>query len=382
MKRAFEGITIAAISSLLCILLLEAGAWFYVRASKEQTAKLEILPPAKMEIYRKMFPDMTETEIGGMFFTYKQIYAPWVDFRNADIDTPRVHAKGFLRRTDPEYSSAPEGALDVFFFGGSTMQGVHVPDDRTLPSAFISVAAKSPEVRFRAFNYGQPYFHLKQEAALFLDMLMDGKRPRVAVFLDGLNDLISPGATYAGTPFFTPAFAWLFDQPYRHAGLGEVMLNTNLYKVITRDFEDRKLADTVPKEVANLNYSLPSGVDPRDVYRRIADSYVRNVNLLQSICKAENIICLFFLQPIPFLGYDQSADIISMRKDPAHFKSSYDAIKQQLANTRGFYPLDNAFAPPRELPYVDAVHYSPYGNRVLAELIHEKVREHVLRGER
>jgi hypothetical protein len=52
---------------------------------------------------------------------------------------------------------------------------------------------------------------------LFLNMLIDGQSPKVAVFLDGLNDVIAEGATYSRAPFFAPAyehvFAHLFAPP-------------------------------------------------------------------------------------------------------------------------------------------------------------------------
>jgi hypothetical protein len=83
--------------------------------------------------------------------------------------------------------------MEIEFFGGSTIEGVHVPDDRTIPASFVRVAQLHNSA-FHAVNYGQPHYYSKQEAHLFLSLVMDGKVPRVAVFLDGLNDFIIPGA--------------------------------------------------------------------------------------------------------------------------------------------------------------------------------------------
>src|SRR3989442_7580788 len=137
MKRVIEGITISALTVFLSLCLLELGAGLYVQLNKG-AADIRHAPglvPANMDAYRKMFPDFSDADIRGMFFDYKQTYSPWVDFRNEDLNYPHVHAHGLLRRTDPEYSARVDNAHEIFFFGGSTMQGVHVPDDRTLPSA-------------------------------------------------------------------------------------------------------------------------------------------------------------------------------------------------------------------------------------------------------
>ncbi len=115
--------------------------------------------------------------------------------------------------------------------------------------------------------------------------------------------------------------------------------------------------------------------------RKITSSYVRYVKLTTVACKEKNIICLFFLQPVPFVNYDRSAEIISIKQDFPQFKAGYEVIKKELEPVTNFYALDDAFAHPHELPYVDAIHYSPYGNRVLAELIYRKVRDHLRRGE-
>ncbi len=106
MKRAIEGVTICALTVLLSLCLLEFAAWLYVGYSKGGAEIRETPDAARIDVYRKMFPDLSDADIRGMFLTYKQTYSPWVDFRNEDLNYPFVHTHGLLRRTDPEGCAA------------------------------------------------------------------------------------------------------------------------------------------------------------------------------------------------------------------------------------------------------------------------------------
>jgi hypothetical protein len=372
-KTWVESITIATLSVVLCIAFLEAGSWLYLRhRARDAGETFEELDPQKMAVYRGMFPDLSDRDIRGLFFTYKQTYEPWVEFRNENLDYPLAHATGLIRRTVPDVSTPVTAPTDVYFFGGSTMQGVHVPDDRTIPSQFVKRAADSPALPVRVVNFGQPYFYLKQEMMLFVDLLLDGKRPAFAIFLDGLNDFHQPGSSVKRTPFFTPAIRWLFDQPATH-GVADIARHTNLYRVITGSLANVKLVDTVPSSTIYENYAIPDNVTRDAAFRAVADSYVADVQFITRVCKANGITCLFFLQPVPFLEYDRSGDILAIKGDAPEYASGYATIKARLRSMDNFVSLDDAFVVPAQPPYVDAVHYSPYGTRVLAERIYESV---------
>jgi hypothetical protein len=142
-----------------------------------------------MPLYRAIFPDLSQDQISAIFSViYREVYAPWVGFRTGDITSPLVNVQGFIRATVPARSIPDRDPTEIAFFGGSTMEGVHVPDDRTIPASFVR-ATQLHNSAFHAVNYGQPHYYSKQETHLFLSLLMDGKVPQVAVFLDGLQRL-------------------------------------------------------------------------------------------------------------------------------------------------------------------------------------------------
>jgi hypothetical protein len=326
-----------------------------------------------------MMPALSEDEIEQIFrVPYRLTYAPWIEFTSPDMSNPNFNVRDHLRATVPEFSSRRDGALEVFFFGGSTMFGVHVADDATLPSAFSAEASRDQSLSLRSTNFGTSYYYLKQEAVLFTSMLLDGRKPRVAVFLDGLNDLIEAGASQARAPFFSRSMQWIFDQPAEKITLRGLIARTSLGQLRLGKLDGRKISESVPSELIEWGFVLPAGVDEEQGSLSNAQAYITNVRHTAQICKSAGIVCLFFLQPVPFTSYDRSADPIADKRTFRSFQIGYPAIKDALKTEPDFIPLDEAFAAPKTLPYVDAFHYSPYGNNVLAKLIYQHVRQRLL----
>lgn len=349
---------------------LEVAARIYIAVRTAGAAPAAAAPRAgpadSMALYRGIFPDLSPEQITALFsVTYRQVYTPWVGFRTDDITSPLVNVRGFVRSTVPDRSTPGRDPIEVAFFGGSTMQGVHVPDDRTIPASFVR-AADADGRAFHAVNYGQPYYYSKQEAHLFLSLAMDGKVPRVAVFLDGLNDFIIPGASYAGKPVFNDAFDWLIAQANKDAWR-RALMETTAGKLIAG-----KLG-IVPPPVPGAEYEPPPNVAPETIYGTIASSYVENARMLTTACRAYGVVCLFVLQPVPFINYDRRSDRLVDQREFPGFAIGYPVIKAALKDEPWFCSLDDVLTNPTEPPYVDATHYSPYGSGVLGNLIYRKV---------
>ena len=82
----------------------------------------------------------------------------------------------------------PDPTLTVWFFGGSTMYGIGQRDDHTIPSE-IARLAQADGISIRAVNYGFPSYVNWLEVERFSQELALGKRPDLAVFYDGVNEL-------------------------------------------------------------------------------------------------------------------------------------------------------------------------------------------------
>lgn len=71
----------------------------------------------------------------------------------------------------------------TWFFGGSTMWGVGVEDDGTIPSQY---ALKSGEY---VFNFGESGWVTRQSLNQLLNLIGDKHKPQTVIFYDGVNDI-------------------------------------------------------------------------------------------------------------------------------------------------------------------------------------------------
>jgi hypothetical protein len=71
----------------------------------------------------------------------------------------------------------------VYFFGGSTVWGAHVPDGATIPSQFAAITG------LRTENFGEPGYTAHQSLLLLTQLLQAGHRPDLVVFYDGVNEV-------------------------------------------------------------------------------------------------------------------------------------------------------------------------------------------------
>lgn len=104
----------------------------------------------------------------------------WV---NEDRRTPEVEVVDGRRTTleveDPQ--------VTVWLFGGSTVFGFGQRTDHTIASTMVR-EAQERGIRLRVENYGVSGYVNWQETQVFADELAAGRRPDLAVFLDGAND--------------------------------------------------------------------------------------------------------------------------------------------------------------------------------------------------
>jgi lysophospholipase L1-like esterase len=284
----------------------------------------------------------------------KYTYEPWLQFRTIDFKSPHVNVSGFERKTIPaEVSNGTStDTLDVFFFGGSTMYGYNLSDAETIPSQFASVYKEKfpsgPNLRIR--NFGVPYYFSKQELMLLTQLVFQGERPDVVIFMDGLNDFYPSRMLYFDRPHFTYAMQQVFD---------EKMFQKNR-RTIT-DTSDRFYLD-VP------------GVESTAYYNSLLAKYLNNIGQATSLCNKINAKSYFFCQPVPFFNYpNRSNDPISYKDNYPRYQHIYPLLQKHEQSMNNFVFLGNMLESEKGLPFVDQVHYSPSFARQISARMVDKV---------
>jgi hypothetical protein len=123
------------------------------------------------------------------------IFEPYVQFRerprtgqfvNIAPDGFRLNARDAANRFDP-------AAKAVFIFGGSTTFGYGVRDQDTIAARLeVLFRERRPEEKVAVYNFGRGYYDSNQEFLVLKLRVQRGVVPRVAVFLDGVNEQFCP----------------------------------------------------------------------------------------------------------------------------------------------------------------------------------------------
>lgn len=245
---------------------------------------------------------------------------------------------GFRLSGEPAPWPMEPDVHNVWVLGGSTTFGYGLPDGETVP-AFLQQALRSryPRVPIRVYNFGQGYFYSSQELALFQRLLAEGGPvPRVAVFLDGINE-------HQRLPFYT-------------GYLGE-LVRSPLAAFFRRPASE----------------SFARGEE-------MAERWWRNRRMIQGVCAGFGIRPLFVWQPAPDWGYDLRFHPLWQEEGPAAGTSVPYAAMDRLRSQRPdlFEPdvlwLADLQRGERRPLYVDRLHYTAAFSRVIAERIADRIR--------
>lgn len=271
-------------------------------------------------------------------------FEPFTGFRlmPAKRSTVEVTAAGF--RAGPASQPWPPAAeaLNVFVFGGSTTFGYAVETADTLCVALQrELQAVATNRTVQCYNFGCGGYFSTQERLRFEQLLAAGHVPRLAVFVDGLNDF----TFWRGLPMFSEPVARLFRPEDALPSMGPV-----------------------PRE------QTASAVE--SVLRR----YQANVRMIEAVAARWQVQALFVAQPVPFYDFPLSPQTYPFQTVRAGHELCPEGylVFEQLTLGGAFGPAaiwcGDAFAQSKSVMYADSIHYSPEGNRVLAKLIVERAK--------
>ncbi|MBY0476381.1 MAG: hypothetical protein K2Q24_01955 [Chitinophagaceae bacterium] len=278
-------------------------------------------------------------------------YTPWVMYKSANINGKYVNVSQFVRKSAPEFSiSNSDSAITIYFFGGSTLFGVHAADNETIPSYFAALCKeKGVQKNIRVVNYGVPTYFSYQELMLFFQLLQQNKTPKLAVFFDGLNDFLSINEASQKHPMLNHYFQTIFNAatPVNHA------------EELEYSFQ--------------YSFRLPSKDSITIMSRQLASNYLKTQEQIRTIAKAYNVQTCFFLQPVPFYDYaGLEKDPVCDKNNRPQFQLIYPELEKKSTTISGFYFLGNLLKEETGYPFADALHYSPsFSKKIAAAMIEQ-----------
>ena len=299
----------------------------------------------------------------------------------------------------------------IWFFGGSTMWGTGSGNESTIPSYYSQRTGRS------VWNLGESGFLSFQELVELNKMLARGLIPRAVVFYDGVNDpyiycdqknLVLPvhshstryktyiseyGALkreldkvkkYNVSKLHPAAVVDAFEDTFEY--MADPFLD-QFTSVNTNLGIDEYLATDKPfSEFAPVNEYLVCG-NRTERAREAATMTVRTWLLAYDVLSAIGVEAYFFLQPTSHIGTDsyQLDYLINLKKQAiADERRSYEAFYEALPAIwrelcvahdacDQFTDLRHAFLDFREPLFIDTVHVSPPGNKIIADMMAEVI---------
>ena len=315
---------------------------------------------------REIYPNLMGSELNLLLYeTWSRpyVYEPYTQFKERPFKGKYVNVdKNGFRLTKDQGPWPPNpNNFNIFLFGGSTTFCYGLKDEETIASYLQDLflnkkISKRKEVK--VYNFGRGNYFSSQEKVLFQELISNGYKPDIAIFIDGLNDFY-----YCNNePLFTDKLRRFIDYKGKKLLLEFPLLN------LIRDI--KKIGD-----VESENDSGEKKYNDEKLITSAANRYITNKKLIEVVANAFGVKTLFIWQPVPTYKYDLSYHIFSGRGFGRFLYSKYGYVYMEQyvkKNNLGsnFIWLANIQENLKKPLYVDIDHYSAQMSFTLAKEIY------------
>jgi lysophospholipase L1-like esterase len=310
-------------------------------------------------------------------------YHPYLGWTLSDFRGRYVHVKDGVRRSyQPAVSGDP---VEIYFLGGSATFGWFQRDEHTIPSE-VARLAEADGIPVRVVNYATPAYVNWQESLQLQDLVTSGRKPDIAVFYDGANELVSQFTQGLHTDIETTLSRQIGDELGQGltrppTGSGGVRGFTDAWarvSAVHRVGERLGLLsdpDRPPDEVL-VSPWLGNQADRADTRGRYAAAiYSRGVEVVRRIAASYGFDADFFWQPTVFTkrvvkGEEFAAT--GLGTDAGAWRAAAKAARESLPS--GTVDLSEALSRTDKPLMYDFVHTNELGARIVAEAIYRRLK--------
>lgn len=272
----------------------------------------------------------------------------------------------------------PSPHKKIWMLGGSTVQGLGVRGDESVPAHLNKLLEKDGS-QYRVINMGQAGFTSTQELLLLVELLQAGHRPDAIVSYDGAAEVPFAGeADDTGWPGWekrTSKSSLLLDvQGGESAG---TLLTLSLLRMTKMD----DLMVSLVRPPANVAY-------PAANWDAVAKRYLTTLGMIKAVAEQQQVPSLFFFQPIfPYEDHFKLRKIASdeerfrPRASPDEYKRCEAVQAEALGPLRArlgdrFFDIHDVFrGRDGEKLYSDPRHPTGAGNALIAARIYDEIKK-------
>jgi len=307
-------------------------------------------------------------------------YMPHVLWRRYPFhgETININEQGI--RLTPGANCAP-GSFKVFAFGGSTMWGTGSPDWATIPAYLQSGIQALKKGPVCVVNFGESGFTSTQSVIELLVQLQAGELPNAVIFFDGPNDVYV--GYQSGRIDVTENHQQMAER-FNRKGAGEknpviALLEKSKLSNLAVSLVN-KLKPGPDRKTGPVTYQS-LGVDPISLKNSLLRNYFSNYKIVEGIAQKYGFKFLFFWPP--FIGVGEkplTADEQNLKHavDPALVRLyllTYRDVERLPEKPKNLIYLGHIFDGHEPLLWLDEVHVTPDGNRLIAERMLRTLKE-------
>ena len=373
-RRIWSVLTVACVAFTatlaLFVLINVFAAYRYPRDTRAAFLGQPVFNDALKTVYERIYqlPISVVREIIAECFTENAwIFEPYVQFR----ERPRTGRFVNISTDGYRLNSATDrkvfdrtGPASVFLFGGSTTFGYGVRDEDTVAAhleALFRRDASPSAPPVAVYNLGRGYYGSAQEFLLLKSLVQRGLVPKVAVFLDGINEQFCP--TYSANI----AEMFRIAQHDPAARLREVMASLPVMRLAFSSHRSELAANAMYLNRALRGYSFECRC-PEEIqsacYPQWLKTFGLNKQLIRAMAREFGFEVHFFLQPVG--GYrNRFTTTPDGIKRPDHLWAEFE--RHPIMNGENDHSLTGILEHYQGEAFVDLLHYTSGVNRLIAE---------------
>jgi lysophospholipase L1-like esterase len=261
-------------------------------------------------------------------------------------------------------------AYKVFTFGGSTLWGTGSPDWGTIP-AYLQADFNAPKHGpVCVVNFGESGYVSTQSVIQLMLELQSGNIPGLVIFYEGANDVYAAYQSGRST--------------HQNANQIAAKLNKSRPQFVTwiESTSSFRLSERLmtnlrqkPRDGTELVTYKTMGIDTATLTNSMVETYIGNYEIVNALAQKYGFGSLFFWQPQIAVGEKSlTSEELEMRRelDPVlieFYQSVYHRVQQVAKKYENLYYIADTFDSANSQIYIDQVHVTPVGNRLIAERI-------------
>jgi len=273
----------------------------------------------------------------------------------------------------------------IYMFGGSTMWGTGARDDYTIPS-ILSKTLNKNNYNFEVFNYGESAYTFLQGVIQLTLLLRSGHRPDYVIFYDGANDVY--GAYQSGIAgegqnieitrnklkAKYPSNKKQLKNVIRHyIGLRWTKIYDSLKRVYRYIYPGKKFHEVAAQFSDTKLKKLAQG---------ITDHYRLSNDFLNDLSQLYGFEYIVFWQPVLFTEKNITDEerTVDRRFGDKKAVKLFNYVNNILEEEyiENFFNISDVLKERKETFYIDWVHISEQGNKVVTEKIYSSFKSQFL----